>query len=160
MHKISKHFPTNSKKQYLHIFNICGFPQLLAFTQPPLHVERPSSEPWHDVQDSSHAQCQKGQNQIQQLQPFSSFIDNPFLIAYEATNSLASNQIVGNLNATIQLTSNFNLLFIHKKNVGMFKTNRRFLNYFSKILFYWPKIPSNSFLKLSKRISFMAILRF
>lgn len=52
----------------------------------------------------------KGQNQIQQLQPFSSFIDNPFLIAYEATNSLASSQIVGNLNATIQLTSNFNLL--------------------------------------------------
>ena len=52
----------------------------------------------------------QGQNQIQQLQPFSSYIDNPYLIANEATNSLASNQIVGNLNATIQLAPNLDLL--------------------------------------------------
>lgn len=53
---------------------------------------------------------EKGKTQIQQLQPFSSYIDNPYLIANEATNSLASNQIVGNLNATIQLTPNLDLL--------------------------------------------------
>jgi TonB-linked SusC/RagA family outer membrane protein len=52
----------------------------------------------------------KGQNLTQQLQPVSSFIDNPFLIAYESTNSLASSQIVGNLSATIQLAPNLDLL--------------------------------------------------
>lgn len=53
---------------------------------------------------------EKGQEQIQQIQPFSSFIDNPYLIAYEATNSLASNQIVGNISANIQLAPNLDLL--------------------------------------------------
>ncbi|HET8734961.1 MAG TPA: SusC/RagA family TonB-linked outer membrane protein, partial [Pricia sp.] len=53
---------------------------------------------------------QEGQEQIQQIQPFSSFIDNPYLIAYEATNSLASNQIVGNISANIQLAPNLDLL--------------------------------------------------
>ncbi|MEH6681635.1 MAG: SusC/RagA family TonB-linked outer membrane protein [Sediminicola sp.] len=53
---------------------------------------------------------QRGQDQIQQIQPFSSFIDNPYLIAYEATNSLASDQIVGTLFANIQLSPNLDLL--------------------------------------------------
>lgn len=53
---------------------------------------------------------QEGQENIQQIQPFSSYIDNPYLIAYEATNSLASSQIVGNLSATINLAPNLDLL--------------------------------------------------
>ncbi|RXJ45743.1 SusC/RagA family TonB-linked outer membrane protein [Gelidibacter gilvus] len=53
---------------------------------------------------------QQGQNQIQQIQPFSSYIDNPYLIAYEATNSLASNQIIGNLFGKIQLAPQLELL--------------------------------------------------
>ncbi|MGA9638884.1 SusC/RagA family TonB-linked outer membrane protein, partial [Flavobacterium sp.] len=52
----------------------------------------------------------QGQNQIQQIQPFSSFIDNPYLIAYEATNPLASNQIVGNIFSEIQLASHLKLM--------------------------------------------------
>lgn len=53
---------------------------------------------------------QEGQDQIQQVQPFSSYVDNPFLIAYEATNSLASNQIVGNIFTNIELAPKLELL--------------------------------------------------
>ena len=52
----------------------------------------------------------EGQNQIQQIQPFSSYIDNPYLIAYEATNALASNQIVGNIFSDIQLAPQLKLM--------------------------------------------------
>lgn len=53
---------------------------------------------------------QKGQFQTQQIQPLSSFIDNPYLIAYEATNALKSDQVVGNLYANIALATNLKLL--------------------------------------------------
>jgi TonB-linked SusC/RagA family outer membrane protein len=53
---------------------------------------------------------ENGQNQIQQIQPFSSYIDNPYLIAYEATNPLASNQIVGNIFGNIQLAPQLKLM--------------------------------------------------
>ncbi|MBW1655189.1 SusC/RagA family TonB-linked outer membrane protein [Flavobacterium quisquiliarum] len=52
----------------------------------------------------------KGKEQIEQLHPFSSFIDNPYLIAYEATNTLDSDQIVGNIFANITLSSNLELM--------------------------------------------------
>ncbi|ALJ04344.1 SusC/RagA family TonB-linked outer membrane protein [Pseudalgibacter alginicilyticus] len=52
----------------------------------------------------------QGQNQIQQIQPFSSYIDNPYAIAYEATNALASNQIVGNIFSNIQLAPQLKLM--------------------------------------------------
>ena len=51
-----------------------------------------------------------GQEQIQQIHPFSSYIDNPYLIAYESLNSLESDQIVGNLFANIQLAPSLDLL--------------------------------------------------
>ncbi|WP_116126348.1 SusC/RagA family TonB-linked outer membrane protein [Lewinella sp. IMCC34183] len=53
---------------------------------------------------------QDGQRQIQQIQPYSSYIDNPFLIAYEATNSLASNQLVGNIFTRIDLAPRLELM--------------------------------------------------
>tara|TARA_R110002020_G_scaffold303939_2_gene519486 strand:+ start:113210 stop:116656 length:3447 start_codon:yes stop_codon:yes gene_type:complete len=53
---------------------------------------------------------QDGQEQIQQIQPFSSYIDNPFLIAYEATNPLSSNQIVGNIYTNIELAPKLDLM--------------------------------------------------
>lgn len=53
---------------------------------------------------------EKGKEQIQQLHPFSSFIDNPYLIAYEATNTLNSDQIVGNIFANIRLAPNLDLM--------------------------------------------------
>jgi len=53
---------------------------------------------------------QEGQENIQQIQPFSSYIDNPYLIAYKSLNTLSSHQIVGNLNANIKLAPHFNLM--------------------------------------------------
>jgi len=52
----------------------------------------------------------KGFEQVDQIHPFSSFIDNPFLIAYEMTNSVESNNITGNLAATYQVTKKLDLM--------------------------------------------------
>jgi len=52
----------------------------------------------------------KGLNQIDQIHPFSSFIDNPFLIAYEMTNSVKSNQVVGSLSANYTISKKFELM--------------------------------------------------
>lgn len=51
-----------------------------------------------------------GQKDIQKIAPFSSYIDNPYLIAYEATNPLLSDQIVGNIFANIDLSTNLKLM--------------------------------------------------
>ncbi|WP_129750835.1 SusC/RagA family TonB-linked outer membrane protein [Flavobacterium beibuense] len=53
---------------------------------------------------------QDGQENLQQIHPFSSYIDNPYLIAYEATNTLDNDQIVGNIYANLTLTSKLDLL--------------------------------------------------
>ncbi|WP_417360728.1 SusC/RagA family TonB-linked outer membrane protein [Galbibacter sp.] len=52
----------------------------------------------------------KGQEDIDQIRPFSSYIDNPYLMAYESLNTLESNQIVGNINANIHLGKHMNLM--------------------------------------------------
>lgn len=51
-----------------------------------------------------------GQEQISQIQPFSSYIDNPYLIAYEALNTLESNQIIGTIFTNIQLAPDLDLM--------------------------------------------------
>ncbi|MES2776393.1 MAG: SusC/RagA family TonB-linked outer membrane protein [Bacteroidota bacterium] len=48
--------------------------------------------------------------QVDQIHPFSSFIDNPFLIAHEMTNAVANNNVVGNLSATYQISKKFDLM--------------------------------------------------
>ncbi|SFU46966.1 TonB-linked outer membrane protein, SusC/RagA family [Pustulibacterium marinum] len=53
---------------------------------------------------------EEGQENLQQIQPFSSYIDNPFVIANESLNALESSQIVGNMYADIQLTSEVKVL--------------------------------------------------
>ena len=52
----------------------------------------------------------KGQEQIDQVHPFSSFIDNPYLIAYEMTNGVRSNAFLANMAATYTFNSKFNLM--------------------------------------------------
>ena len=52
----------------------------------------------------------QGQENIEKIAPFSSYIDNPYLIAYEATNPLKSDQIIGNLHATIDLAPGLDLM--------------------------------------------------
>lgn len=48
--------------------------------------------------------------QEEQIHPFSSFIDNPFVIAYDMTNSVASNAVVGNLSATYEISKKLELM--------------------------------------------------
>ena len=52
----------------------------------------------------------KGQVNVDQVHPFSSFIDNPYLIAYEMTNAVRSNQILGNLSATYTINKNWDVM--------------------------------------------------
>ncbi|MDJ1499094.1 SusC/RagA family TonB-linked outer membrane protein [Xanthocytophaga agilis] len=51
-----------------------------------------------------------GKEQVDQIHPFSSYIDNPYLIAYEMTNSLNNNTVVGNMSATYTLSDKLELL--------------------------------------------------
>ncbi|MCJ8167151.1 SusC/RagA family TonB-linked outer membrane protein [Pontibacter sp. E15-1] len=51
-----------------------------------------------------------GQEQIDQIHPFSSYIDNPYVIAYEMTNALNSYATVGNLSATYEFSPKLDLM--------------------------------------------------
>ena len=51
-----------------------------------------------------------GQEQIDQIHPFSSFIDNPYLIAYEMLNGVDKNFITGNVNLNYKIAKNFDVL--------------------------------------------------
>ncbi len=52
----------------------------------------------------------KGMENVDQVHPFSSFIDNPYLIAYEMTNSINSYKTIGNLSATYKFNDKLNLM--------------------------------------------------
>lgn len=64
-----------------------------------------------------------GQEHLDQINPYSSYIDNPYLIAYEATNSLDSHQIVGNIFGNIDLGNNFDLLV--RTSLNTYNQNRQ-----------------------------------
>ncbi|MFC5873900.1 TonB-linked outer membrane protein, SusC/RagA family [Chryseobacterium arachidis] len=51
-----------------------------------------------------------GQDQVDQIHPFSSYIDNPYLIAYEMTNSLNKKNITGNISLNYQIDKHFDVL--------------------------------------------------
>lgn len=51
-----------------------------------------------------------GQENVDQVHPFSSFIDNPYLIAYEMTNSVNNNSVFGNLSANYTFNDHFELM--------------------------------------------------
>lgn len=51
-----------------------------------------------------------GQEDIDQIHPFSSFIDNPYLIAYKMLNGVDKKLITGNITANYQFTKDFNVL--------------------------------------------------
>lgn len=52
----------------------------------------------------------KGKEQVDQVHPFSSFIDNPYLIAYEMLNGVDKNFITGNVNLSYKITKNFDVM--------------------------------------------------
>ncbi|WP_223607110.1 SusC/RagA family TonB-linked outer membrane protein [Chryseobacterium sp. OSA05B] len=51
-----------------------------------------------------------GQEQVDQIHPFSSYIDNPYLIAYEMLNGVKKKTITGNITADYQFNNNFSLM--------------------------------------------------
>lgn len=53
----------------------------------------------------------KGQEQIDQIHPFSSYIDNPYLIAYENVNGTNKKTITGNINISYQLAKNLDVAY-------------------------------------------------
>jgi TonB-linked SusC/RagA family outer membrane protein len=52
----------------------------------------------------------QGQDKLVQVHPFSSFIDNPYLIAYEMTNSMNSNNVVGNMSFKYDFSKKLDLV--------------------------------------------------
>lgn len=71
----------------------------------------------------------KDKYQIDQIHPFSSFIDNPYLIAYEMTNSVKSNQVVGNLSANYNFSKKFE--FMIRSGIDMSMDDRQMRRPFS-----------------------------
>lgn len=51
-----------------------------------------------------------GQEEMDQIHPFSSFIDNPYLIAYKMLNGVDKKLITGNIIANYQFTKDFNVM--------------------------------------------------
>lgn len=64
----------------------------------------------------------RGQEQIDQIHPFSSFIDNPFLIAYEMTNGVKNNTVIGNFSATYTISKKFDLML--RSGINMMDEDR------------------------------------
>lgn len=64
-----------------------------------------------------------GQEQIDQIHPYSSFIDNPFLIAYEMTNSVNNNLVVGSVAATYEISKKLNLML--RTGINMMDEDRK-----------------------------------
>lgn len=52
----------------------------------------------------------QGQYQVDQIHPFSAFIDNPYLIAYEMLNGMNKNVITGNVNLNYKFAKNFDVM--------------------------------------------------
>jgi len=64
----------------------------------------------------------KGFDQIDQIHPFSGFIDNPFLIAHEMTNAINSNNVVGSISATYDISKKFDIML--RSGVNMLNEDR------------------------------------
>jgi len=64
-----------------------------------------------------------GFDQIDQIHPFSGFIDNPFLIAHEMTNAISSNNVVGSIAATYDISKKFDIML--RSGVNMLDEDRK-----------------------------------
>lgn len=53
---------------------------------------------------------QPGKDQIEQIHPFSSFIDNPYVIAYDMTNGLRNHNLEGNVQLNYVLNSKWDFM--------------------------------------------------
>lgn len=63
----------------------------------------------------------KGQEDISMISPYSSYIDNPFALVHEVTNSLGQDAITGNFKVDIDLQNNLKLML--RSAVNMYNKN-------------------------------------
>lgn len=63
----------------------------------------------------------KGQEDISMISPYSSYIDNPFALVHEVTNSLGQDAITGNFKVDIDLQDNLKLML--RSAVNMYNKN-------------------------------------
>jgi len=83
----------------------------------------------------------EGQEQIDMIRPYSSYIDNPFAMDYEIQNKLDQHAVTGNLSANIELNPNLNLMVrgalnMYNKNMKQerpYDINRYSRGYYRKI---------------------------
>jgi TonB-linked SusC/RagA family outer membrane protein len=106
-HKISDKLKINSKVNYTNKnsdnlpatgYNNQSISYFMIFQNPNVDLK------WYEPR------WKKGQEQIDQIHPYSSFIDNPYLIAHEMTNSVNNNAVVGNISANYQFLPKFDLM--------------------------------------------------
>lgn len=106
-HKISEKIRVNAKVNYTNKksdnlpatgYNNQSIAYFMIFQNPSIDLD------WY------RPIWKKGLEDVEQVHPFSSFIDNPFLIAHEMTNSVNNNTIVGNLSATYQITPDLEVM--------------------------------------------------
>lgn len=118
-HKISDRIRINSKVNYSNKksdnlpatgYNNQSVAYFMIFQNPSIDLK------WYEPI------WKKGQDQIDQVHPFSSFIDNPYLIAYEMTNSVNNNTVVGNLSATYKISNKFEVMI--RSGVAMTEEDR------------------------------------
>ncbi|QJD98297.1 SusC/RagA family TonB-linked outer membrane protein [Mucilaginibacter robiniae] len=64
-----------------------------------------------------------GQTNVKQSYPFSSYPDNPYLIAYEMLNKLNRNGLTGNIQATYNFTKHLNLMVRTSLDFGYQQTS-------------------------------------
>jgi TonB-linked SusC/RagA family outer membrane protein len=106
-HRISEKIKVNAKVNYTNKqsdnlpatgYNNQSIAYFMIFQNPSIDLDwyRPIWKP--------------GLDQIDQIHPFSSFIDNPFLIAHEMTNSVNNNTVIGNVSATYQITPELDVM--------------------------------------------------
>lgn len=102
-----------------------------------------------------------GKEYIDQINPFSSYIDNPYLIAYEALNTLESSQVVGNIFADIDFNDHWSLMLRTSLNTynqqrelkRPFSINRYARGFYQKQLVQKEEVNSDFLLTYDKQFS-------
>lgn len=106
-HKISDKIKINAKVNYTNKksdnlpatgYNNQSIGYFMIFQNPSIDLK------WYEPR------WKKGKHQIDQLHPFSGFIDNPYLIAHEMTNAVNNNSVVGNLSAVYEISPKIELM--------------------------------------------------
>ncbi|MCP9753360.1 SusC/RagA family TonB-linked outer membrane protein [Ferruginibacter sp. HRS2-29] len=105
--KVSERLKISSKINYTNMksdnlpatgYNNQSIAYFMIFQNPNVNLK------WYE------ARWKNGQEGVDQLHPYSSFIDNPYLIAYEMTNAVRKNNVIGTVSANYNINKNFDLM--------------------------------------------------